>query len=333
MDWFEQVPKTEIHIHLEGAIPHHTLWELLRKYGGDPSVKTFNDLHARFEYRDFPHFLDTWTWKNGFLREYEDFVLIAEGVARDLLAQNIRYVEAFYSPADFAQHGLETQQITAAIRSGINRVEGIEVALIADLVRDYGAKRAMQTVDEIREVRELGVVGIGLGGGEHNHPPALFIDAFEAAREAGLRTTAHAGEGAGADSVRSAIDDLQVDRIGHGVRAIEDEKLVERLAASRIPLEMCPISNIKTGVVTSLSEHPIREFHDRGVLITVNTDDPKMFGNSLAGEYRLLEREAGFSRSDVREIILNGIEATWMSAIRKDAMKQSFEADADWLDG
>jgi adenosine deaminase len=330
-DWFEKVPKTEIHLHLEGAIPHSALWELVQKYGGDPSVKTFDELEARFEYRDFPHFLDIWTWKNGFLREYEDFELIAAAVAQDLVGQNIRYVEAFYSPSDFAHHGLQTQKITEAVRAGLNQVSGIEVALIADLVRDYGPERAMETLKEVNEVTEFGIIGIGLGGAEHDYPPVLFQEAYDTARKSGLRTTAHAGEGAGAESVRSAIDDLRVDRIGHGVRAQEDEQLLERLAASQIPLEVCPISNIRTGVVTSLEQHPIRDFHRRGILVTVNTDDPKMFGNTLAEEYRLLEQESGFSRDQIRQLLLNGIEASWMSRDRREELRQRFESDPSWL--
>lgn len=330
-DWFEKIPKTEIHLHLEGAIPHAALWELVQKYGGDPSIKTLDDLEARFEYRDFPHFLDVWTWKNEFLREYEDFEFIATGVAQDLLAQNIRYVEAHYSPSDFTQHGLELHKITAAIRKGLEQVPDIEIALIADLVRDYGPDRAMDTLAKVKGVAALGVIGVGLGGAEHNHPAELFKEAFRAAREFGFHTTAHAGEGAGADSVRAAMDELEVERIGHGVRACDDEELLARLAATRIPLEMCPISNVRTGVVSSLERHPIRDFHERGILVTVNTDDPKMFGNTLAGEYRLLQEQAGFSRDQIRHLIINGIEATWMSRDRKDALRQSFEGDANWL--
>jgi adenosine deaminase len=331
MDWFERVPKTEIHLHLEGAIPHAALWQLVQKYGGDSSVKKFADLQARFEYRDFPHFLDTWAWKNGFLREYEDFEFIAEAVAHNLTDQNVRYVEAFYSPSDFARHGLLTQRVTEAIRTGLEQVSGIEVALVADLVRDYGPEQATITLREVQEVRGCGVIGIGLGGAEHRYPPQLFQQVFHAARKFGFRTTAHAGEGAGAESVRRAIDDLQLDRVGHGVRANEDEELLEHLAATRIPLEMCPISNIKTGIVTALDQHPIRSFFERGIMVTVNTDDPAMFGNTLAQEYRLLEQESGFSRAQIRQLILNGIEASWMPVDRKQAMKQSFENDPLWL--
>ena len=122
MDWFERIPKVEIHLHLEGAIPLDALWRLIEKYGGDPSVPDPAALARRFEYRDFPHFIDTWLWKNEFLREYEDFTWIAEAVARDLARQNVRYLEAFYSPPDFSHHGLETQRLTEAVRSGLSRV-------------------------------------------------------------------------------------------------------------------------------------------------------------------------------------------------------------------
>ena len=332
MTWFDSVPKVELHLHLEGAIPHVALWELVRKYGGDPSLRTLNDLESRFEYVDFPHFLDTWAWKNGFLREYEDFTFIAEAVARKLQAQNIRYVEAFYSPPDFARHGLEIQRLTEAIRNGLSQVPGIEIMLVADVVRDYGPQQAMISLQRILEVRDLGVIGIGLGGAEHEYPPELFQDVFGTAREAGLRTTAHAGEGAGAASVRRAIEDLHVDRIGHGVRLHEDEELLDRLVRRRIPLEMCPLSNVRTGVVASIGEHPIRAYFERGVLVTVNTDDPEMFGNSLACEFQLLEQELGFSRTETRHLILNGIESSWLAEDRKLTMSREFQHDPLWAD-
>jgi adenosine deaminase len=332
MDWFERVPKVELHLHLEGAIPHAAMWQLVSKYGGDPSARSFEDLQARFEYRNFPHFLDTWTWKNGFLREYEDFEFIAEAVAHGLVLQNVRYVEAFYSPPDFSRHGLQTQRLTEAVRAGLDRAVGIEVMLVADVVRDYGPNNAAVTLRELEEVRDLGVIGVGLGGSEHEYAPELFQSVFHTARELGFRTTAHAGEGAGAESVRRAITDLRVDRIGHGVRADEDEELLQLLATTQIPLEMCPTSNVQTGAVESLDKHPIHGFFERGILVTVNTDDPEMFGNSMAQEYRALERELGFSRHETKQLILNGIEASWMSRERKKGMVQRFHSDPMWME-
>jgi adenosine deaminase len=212
--WFDRAPKVELHLHLEGAIPLDALWALVQKYGGDPAVPDLPALQQRFVFRDFPHFIDTWVWKNAFLREYEDFTFIAEAVAHDLAQQNIRYVEAFFSPADFFRHGLRTQELAAAIRCGLARAPEIEVALVADMVRDFGPERAAQTLAEVNEVRDLGVIGIGIGGSEQAFPPEPFAEVYEQARRLGLHTTAHAGEAAGADSIWGAIRDLHVERIG-----------------------------------------------------------------------------------------------------------------------
>jgi adenosine deaminase len=330
MSWFERVPKVELHLHLEGAIPHDALWALVQKYGGDPSVPDLEALERRFEYRDFPHFIETWIWKNGFLREYEDFTFIAEAVARDLAGQNIRYVEAFFSPSDFARHGLGTQKLTEAIRTGLGRVPEVEVALVADFVRDSGPERAAVTLAEVNEVRDLGVIGAGMGGSEQAFPPEPFEAVYEKARQLGFRTSAHAGEAAGAASIWGAIHSLRVDRIGHGTRAEEDESLLDYLAEHCIPLEMCPISNVRTGVVDSLEEHPIRRYFERGLIVTVNSDDPKMFGNSLAEEFRLLEGKLGFSRDETRDLILQGIQAAWLPEDRKRQLVEAFRRDPAW---
>jgi adenosine deaminase len=310
MDWFDRLPKVELHLHLEGAIPLDALWSLVQKYG-DPDLSGPSDLEKRFTYRDFPHFIDTWMWKNRFLREYEDFTWIAEAVARDLARQNIVYAEAFYSPSDFARYGLGVQGLTEAIRAGLERVPQVKVALIADLVRDVSPAQAATMLRQVHEVRSLGVVGVGLGGSEQLYPPELFENVFAEARRLGFHTTAHAGEAAGAASVWGALRCLQAERIGHGMRAVEDEALMDFLAERRIPVEMCPLSNVRTGVVTGLREHPVRRFFERGMVVTINTDDPKMFGNSLAEEYRLLESELGFTREEILTLVENARRAAF----------------------
>jgi adenosine deaminase len=328
--WYKSVPKVELHIHLEGAIPYAALWALVEKYGGDPSIPDLAALQARFSYRDFPHFINTWVWKNQFLREYDDFTFIAEAVARDLADQNIRYVEAFYSPPDFKRHGLGTQELTWAIRRGLERVSEIKVALVADLVRDFGPQRGAITLREVAEVADLGVIGIGIGGSEQDHPPEPFHEVYEQARQSGFHTSAHAGEAAGAESVWGAIRALKVDRIGHGIRASEDPALLEWLAEQQIPIEMCPISNLRTGVVPSIEAHPIRQYFERGLLVSVNTDDPKMFGNDLAGEYQVLVERLGFSQDEIRTLILQAVQAAWLPAERKAELAASFQADPAW---
>jgi len=328
--WLERLPKVELHLHLEGAIPLDALWELVIKYGGDPEVPSLAALAERFAYRDFPHFIQTWHWKNRFLREYEDFAFIARRVGEDLAAQGVRYAEIFFSPPDFERYGLEPQNLAAQIRSGLDDVTGIRVALIADLVRDTGPERADGTLERVAEVRDCGVVGIGLGGSEHEHPAALFKEVFAKARRLGFRTSAHAGEAAGAESVRAAAMELEADRIGHATRAVEDPELVDILKARGIPLELCPISNLRTGVIPSLDAHPVRTYFDRGILVSVNTDDPKMFGNSLADEYEALVHHHGFTGLEIRELLDRTVRSAWLEPDERDELRRELMADPAW---
>ena len=197
MTWYSKLPKVELHVHLEGAIPHGALFDLIQKYGGDPSIPDVAALARLFEYKNFAQFLEAWSWKNQFLREYEDFSHIAELAARDMANQNIRYAEMFFSPSLFVRHGLEVQELTHAVRIGLSRAPEIEVSLIADLVRDYGPESEMTTLKRLNEVKGDGVIGIGIGGSEHKFPPEPFKSLFEEARLMDFHVNAHAGETTG----------------------------------------------------------------------------------------------------------------------------------------
>ncbi len=306
------------------------MFALIQKYGGDPSVPDVAALVKRFEYKDFPQFIAAWSWKNQFLREYEDFTYIAEITARDMAEQGIRYAEVFFSPSLFTRRGLAVQELTRAVRAGLSRVSEIEIALVADLVRDYGPESEMAILAQLSEVKELGVVGIGIGGSEHEFPAAQFKRVYEKARAIGFHTNAHAGEALGAQSIWDAVRELGVERIGHGTRAWEDPELVQYLVERGIPLEMCPVSNVRTHVVGSLREHPIRQYFKAGMVVTVNTDDPKMFQTCLADEYRLLEQDCGFSRSDICVLILSAIRASWLPEDRKTSMAADFKRSPEW---
>jgi adenosine deaminase len=330
--WLQRLPKIELHIHLEGAIPLDALWQLVQKYGGDPDVPNREAIERKFQYQDFPHFIETWMWKNQFLRQYEDFSFIAEAVGRDLAAQNIRYIEAFYSPPDFYPNGLKTQPLTEAIRQGLARVPEIEVALVADLVRNYGPEQGLRTLKEVNEVRDSGVIGIGIGGSEHTFPPEPYAEIYERARQMGFHTSAHAGEAAGPASIWGALRALKVDRIGHGTRAQEDINLLEYLKDHQIPIEMCPLSNLRTGVVASINQHPIRRYFENGLRVTVNSDDPKMFNNSLALEYQTLINTLEFKPEDIKTLITNGIQASWLPAQGKKRLFNEFTQDPAWLE-
>ena len=323
---FTTIPKIENHLHLEGAIPLDSLWTLIQKYGGDKSVSSIGKLIEKFKYRDFSHFLEIWIWKNKFIREYEDFTFLSDAVFKDLVKQNIKYAEIFISPSEF-RNTLEIQKIIEAISKSIIGNTEIRVNLIVDLVRNLGPQNAMKTLYEINEVKNLGIIGIGLGGQEMEYPPELFTDVYEMARKFGFKTTAHAGEAAGPESIWGAILKLKVDRIGHGTKAVKDPELLNYLADNQIPVELCPLSNLRTKVIGSIKEHPVKTFIDMGIPVSINTDDPKMFGNSLDEEYQILKDCFNFSDRDIYNIIINSIRTTWLEENEKETLIYKFREE------
>jgi len=323
---FNTIPKVENHLHLEGATPLDTIWQLIQKYGGDKSVSNIDQLKERFIYKDFIQFIKTWSWKNKYIREYDDFALLTESVIQDLVNQNVKYAEIFISPSLFKDR-LEIQRIVETISTEIKKNTKIQINLIGDLVRDYGAESEMRTLYEINEVKNFGIIGIGIGGSENEYPPELFKDVYEQARKFEFKTTAHAGESAGSKSVWGAIRELKVDRIGHGTRAIEDKKLLKYLVDNKIPIEVCPLSNLRTNVISSMKEHPVKTFIDMGIPISINTDDPKMFNNSLSEEYQSLKDTFNYSNEDIINILINSIHTTWLGEKEKNNLILKFKKE------
>ena len=329
-DFIVGMPKAELHLHLEGAIPIETLYGFARRAGAGSGVSNIEELRAKLAYRDFEHFIETWTWKNTFIRYYEDFEVMAYEVLRSLREENIRYVEAHYSPGDYHRQRLKTEGITEHILMGVERADqdfGIKCGLIIDLVRDHGPDIGMIRLNEATPYLGKGVIGVGIGGSEKEFPPGLHADVYRTARSRGFHLTAHAGEAAGPEYIREAVEELGVERIGHGVRAWENPEVVALLRDMRMPLEMCVISNVRTGVVESVAAHPVRAYFERGLFITVNSDDPVMFDTTLTDEYLALVGELGFSLYEAREIALNAVRASFLPAYEKERMLAEFEAE------
>lgn len=314
------MPKTEIHLHLEGSIPFHTLWELIKKNGSKDDLLSIEELKKKFVFKDFSHFIEMWCWKNQFIKEYEDLELIASGVAEDLSSQNIKYAELFFTANSHMDNGLSLDGIVESILNGFSSQNNIQLKLIHDFGRNRGVEEAISSLRKIIKIKCDDIVGIGIGGPELGYPPGQFSDLYNMAREYGLKTNAHAGEADGASSIWGAIKELNVDRIGHCTRAYEDIELMDYLVESQIPLEMNPVSNIKTQVVESISQHPIKRYYDMGMNVTVNSDDPKMFGTSLENEYFQLVSELGFSLNDVSVLLKNGINALWCNREQKELL-------------
>jgi adenosine deaminase len=320
-----------LHLHLEGAIPADVLLELIRKYDGTSDTPDMARLAERLVYRDFPHFLDTWKWMCSFVREEADFTLIASEVAKELAAQNVRYAELHFSPPDFLHHGMTISSIAKAVRAGLAVVGEPEVSLIIDLCRQYGPEKGRTWLAEVVEVaRETGIVGIGLGGPEHLSPAGPYAEVFRAAKNYGLHTVAHAGEAAGPESIWAALNALGAERIGHGTRAVMDPELMVHLRETGVPVEVCPKSNVCTGVIDRVENHPVRQLFDFGIRITLSSDDPTFFETDIVSEYQLLRDRLQFTDSDLARIARHGFEVAFLSSERRAAFLRDFD---EWYAG
>jgi adenosine deaminase len=322
----ERMPKIELHVHLEGAVPRPALDELARKYGRPPITRLGQNESAPTRRRSFADFVDVWLKIGDLLREYEDYAYIARALAADFRRQNILYAEVLFSPArDSAAH-LQPDRIAASVAAGFAaETGGPSVRLIADFVRDNGPAEAERAFDAILAMKDRSIVGIGIGGSEAPYPPEPFAPLFERARAAGFRTQAHAGESAGPQSIWGAIRTLHVERLAHGVRAREDTALLAHLKTSGLPLDICPTSNVLTGAVDDMADHPAADFLRRGLKISLSTDDPTLFGTNLAAEYETLVRTFGLEREDIRTLLRNAVDAAWCPLSEKDRLRRNIE--------
>jgi adenosine deaminase/aminodeoxyfutalosine deaminase len=296
-DFLLELPKAELHLHLEGSVEPETLHEL------DPETP-LEELRALYSYADFDGFLRAFGAVGKRLRTPEDYALITRRLLERLAAQNVRYAEIIVSVGVVLWKGQDFAPIFDAIHAAAAG-STVEVKWILDAVRQFGVEPAMQVVELAAARRDRGVVAFGIGGSEDRGPAEWFTEVFAAARRAGLRLTAHAGEGTSPRSVWAALE-LGAERIGHGISAVDDPVLVRHLSDRGIPLEICISSNLVTGVVKRIEDHPVRRLFDAGVPITLATDDPAMFRCTLVGEYELAAGAFGFTRAELRGVAENG---------------------------
>jgi len=301
-DFIAQMPKAELHLHLEGSVEPETLHEL------DPSTSV-EEFRAHYQYADFDAFLKAFAMIGQRLRKPEDYAHITRRLLERLASQNVQYAEIIVSAGVVLWKQQEFAPIFDAI-SAATQESPVEVRWILDAIRQFGAEPAMAVAKLAAERVDRGVVAFGIGGSEARGPAKWFTDVFAFARDAGLHLTAHAGESEGPESIRAALA-LGAERIGHGIAAARDEALMRHLREQDIPLEVCITSNLVTGVVNRIEDHPIRQLFDAGVPIVLNTDDPAMFGCTLVGEYRLAAERFGFSETELRGIANNAFRYAW----------------------
>lgn len=328
VEFTRRMPKVELHVHLEGSILPRTLIRIAQNNRINLPVEDEAGLIELYRFSDFGHFLETYMVVSKCLRTPDDYRLIAYEFGCECARQNIRYAEVTFTIlTNVVITGLPWQKIVSGLNTGreeARREFGVWWQWVFDIVRNFPDTQA--TVLEITlAAREMGVVAIGLGGDEGGYPPELFIDTFERAKQNNLHRVPHAGEISGPQSVWSAIKLLHAERIGHGVRSIEDPELIEYLRQYNIPLELCPTSNICLGVYPDYYHHPFRKLWEAGLLLTLNSDDPPMFGTDLNHEYQVLVEYFNFSQPELENISLNAIQASFLGQEEKQKLAQEFK--------
>ena len=328
VEWLRGLPKTELHLHLEGTIKPETLVELSRRH--DPEPLTLAGARALYQYENFLGFLMSFKAVTERLRSPEDYELITYNMIRELATQGVVHAEVYVSfGIIYYWMKTEVEPYVEAIERGRERGErdfGTTLLWIVDAVRHFGVEEGARVFRKAAElkVKYPSIVGIGIGGDEARGPADQFRDLYKEAKAAGLRLTAHAGESVGPESIWSAIN-IGAERIGHALAAQHDAELLDVLARKQIPLEINVTSNIKTGCCGGFNEHPVREYFDSGLMVTLNSDDPPMFGSDLLGEYVLAQEQFGFTLEQMRELAANAVEASFLDPARKLALLQRVE--------
>ncbi|HTV72179.1 MAG TPA: adenosine deaminase [Candidatus Acidoferrales bacterium] len=316
------MPKVELHVHLEGATSADTYFEIARRNNVSLETQDLPQWQKFFAFTDLTHFTAVYLQSTLCLRSPADYELMVQRFGAQQASLNVLYTEAFVA-CSLLPENMDSGEFLDALERGASSVardHGVMVRFIAGISRSRASTQG-EVLEIALEGRQRGIfVGLGLGGIEDGYPPRLFADTFRRARERGLHVVAHAGETFGPASVRGALNRLRVERIGHGIRSLEDPALVERLRDERIPLEICPRSNYRLGVVAADRPHPIRWLFDSGVWCTVNSDDPAMFETTLTREYETLA-EQGFTWDEIWAINHGAIDATFAGEAEKLALR------------
>ncbi|WP_423925589.1 adenosine deaminase [Candidatus Palauibacter sp.] len=309
------VPKAELHIHVEGSLEPEMMFDLARRNGVSLPYRSVEKVRRAYSFANLQEFLDLYYEGMNVLRTEEDFFALADAYLRRAAADGVVHVEMFFDPQAHTGRGVPLGTLMDGLEQAIvrSRERGVSVSPILCFLRHLSEREAFETLEEAEPYLDR-LLGVGLDSSEVGHPPSKFARVFEAARDLGLRLVAHAGEEGPPEYVWEALDILGVERIDHGNRALEDEALVARLREDRIPLTVCPLSNLALRVVDDLAAHPIRRMLDLGLLATVNSDDPAYFGGYINENFRRVAEAVGLSVEDIETLARNAFEASFSVA-------------------
>jgi adenosine deaminase len=335
-DVYDRLPKVELHCHLEGTIAPATVSELAGKNGHVLPVPRVEDLYT---YDSLDGFLEIFWFVQEVLATPEDWERAAYESVVDAVPHGLRYRETFFTPARHLAAGQDLRGIVEGITRGLEAAESetnVRCMAICDMDRAYGGRAGRELIEQLVELRRAGhadrVIGIGMDSTELGVDPRHYAPAFELARTAGLRRTAHAGEDTGPENIEMALDVLRAERVDHGLSILQDPGLTDRVASERVPLNVCPNSNVLiANKVGSLAEHPYRRMREAGLLATLNTDDPAMTDLDLGKEYRSVAEALDMSFEDMAAVSLDGVEACWLDDDDKRRLRTEFELEIEQL--
>ena len=331
--FLQRMPKVELHVHLEGSMRPKVLLELARRNGVELPAGDEEGLRQWFRFRDFEHFVQVYLTCSRALRTPEDFRTLALDFLETQREQGIVYCEAHFTISTHLSNGGNGGEILGALEEAIREGErqGVTLRLIPDIVRNVGPEAADRTLEWALAGRGHGVVALGLSGSEARFSNEPFREHFAVAAREGLHCVAHAGEHAGPDSIRSVLEVCGAERIGHGVRAVEDPSLVEELRDRAIPLEVCPTSNLCLGVFPDMPSHSFDRLYRSGVPVSVNSDDAPFFNTDLSREYLALHRAFGYGPAELADLALAGLRQSFLPGEEKLALEARFRQESEAL--
>ena len=330
-DFLTQLPKAELHIHIEGSLEPELMFKIAQRNGISLPYSSIDEIKAAYQFENLQSFLDIYYASANVLRTAEDFYDLTWCYLEKIATQNVRHTEIFFDPQTHTDRGIEfatvIKGIDQALQDGKSQL-GISSHLILCFLRHLSAESAMQTLEQAIAYKDK-IIAVGLDSSELGHPPSKFQAVFDRARDEGFLAVAHAGEEGPANYIWEAINLLKVSRIDHGVRCIEDETLVEFLAKNRIPLTVCPLSNLKLCVFKTMQEHTLKQLLNRGLCITINSDDPAYFGGYLTENFQASQEGLGLTKLELYQLAKNSFEASFLSPTEKEKFYQELEAFMD----
>ncbi|GBF51299.1 adenosine deaminase [Leptospira ryugenii] len=324
INFIREIPKTEIHLHLEACVNRETLKYLYKKNGIEVTDQEFEE---KYNFKDLNGFIQVFFFVQGAVKEASDLGYFIDSLADYLRSNNIVYCEAFFAPSKFIQNGLDFDEMIEVMVNRIRQIEvkdKITIRLLVDVSRSFGPANAMNNLNRVLNLKQKEVIGIGLGGAELMGPAKDYAEVFKKAREAGLRCVAHSGEDDGPWAIWDAVSLCKAERIGHGTSAIQDPELMKYMKENKIPIEICVTSNVFTGkYVRKEQNHPVRYYYDQGMALCINTDDPEIFNVNLTYEYFKLYRFLDFSLEELIDLVRQGVYCTFHP--QKDSLWNEME--------